>query len=526
MSEIWRQALGIARSGWRAQYNRIWRFSRFKSGAMVLAMQLGMILLVSRRAQAAGGGAAGAGLLELMVLIGLQFGWFGLLYGFSRGQFQLYTGVLVPLFQMTPTRPIAFLIGRVLEAVPQRAWTALLWGWAYSAALPWPAAERWAAALVLALSAISVGMLTHLTGLLTLAVWSRISPRTLRTGLFLGFAATLGLATWGIIYLAGGGSLAGAAATLRSVRSAVFAAVAAVGGLPGLVLAGAFLVRPGWVEDLYRQGLYQVLELEEQNDARPRRSFWLPLPGGVLRPVLSREWLTLSRSVFTRLRLMVWAAGAVGVWAAGGAAAGQGRESALVFIGTLSLLAWGLSFSNMVTNAFTSERVTVALYRLAGIRALPLLAAKFISVALPAALLVAAAAGVGIGRAGLEAADGLWLLGWVLVALAAGTATSLGLAAATAGEDPEEPGAGPRSPMGMQPMPNTQNPMAVPWALARTGGLVFPMAVAIWAGAGQLWLPQPLPAAVPWAVLAMLPAAALLVGGALMYRDWEQGGSR
>src|SRR5690606_20581322 len=95
-------SLAVARTGWLAAWNRLFRFSRVKAGLIWLALQGYVVYVIARRAPAVAPDAAGAGLVGALTLMGAQMAWFGLMYGFSRGQMQLYQGLLVPLFQITP----------------------------------------------------------------------------------------------------------------------------------------------------------------------------------------------------------------------------------------------------------------------------------------------------------------------------------------------------------------------------------------------------------------------------------------
>ncbi|MFZ5817425.1 MAG: hypothetical protein ACOY93_19340 [Bacillota bacterium] len=516
MSEVVRLSWAIALSGWRASWNRLFRFSRAKSGLIFLLLQGMMIFFIARRAPALSGASAGAGLLGMSALIALQMGWFGLMYGFSRGQFQLYQGLLVPLFQISPARPLAFLLGRVIEAVPQRSWSTLLWAWAYSAVIP--GSGRWPALALLFGVGLATGMVAHLSGLLLLAFWSRYSPRTMRNGIFLFGGLTLAMATWAIIFLSQGGTVTELALAMRQYRSTVFSLVLLLGGLPGLLLGMALAVRPGWVEDLYRHGLYKVVELGEQETDRPGRSYWLPIGAdGVLRAVLSREWLQLARSKVARIQLMIWLAGTVGVVAAGRAMEGQPMERLVQYIGALSLLAWFMAFGHWVVRVFEQERVTIALYRMAAVPTRKLITAKLAAIAVPSAVLVGLSVTAGSLAARLSPADTLGVLLWSLLALAGGILGGFGVAAATADQEPDEPDAGPTPRNEMAP-PTTAQSNAW-WSLARTLAVVGCTALPLWAGAGRPG--APVPASLALAAALLLPAL-LATGGVLwMLRTWR-----
>jgi hypothetical protein len=290
-------------------------------------------------------------------------------------------------------------------------------------------------------------------------------------------------------------------------------------GIPGLALLGALLVRPGAVEGLYRQGVYQVIELADADFTRPQRSVWLPLRDGIFRAVLSREWLELARSKVARIQIMIWVAGTVGVLVAGRAMAGQPLPRVIQFVGGLSLFAWFMAYGHWVVRVFEKERKTVLLYRLTNVPARKLVLAKFISVFAPSAVLVAVSALVGGFAAGAGLQGALAVTGWSLAALAAGTFGGFGMAAATANEyEDAEMDASPRR-------EGTEGPQATGnawWVLARTFALIIPAALAVWLAAGHPGLPWAA-AAVPLGAFATLLPLLLLVGGYWwMTRTWER----
>ncbi|MDF2630658.1 MAG: hypothetical protein K0R39_4489 [Symbiobacteriaceae bacterium] len=514
MNEVLSTAWSVARSGWRANWNRSFRFSRMKVAALFLALQVSFFLLVARRVPS--GASYEDGLGGLLALVAVQMGWFGMMNGFVRGQAQLYQGILVPLFQMTPARPLAFILGRVIEAVPARAWNSLLWAWAYAGLVP--GEGRWGALPVLALFGLAVSLTAYLAGLLLLAFWSRWSPTTFRNGTIFFGAVSLALVTWALIYLAGGGSLADLTAIMRTYRLTVYGAVLALTAVPGLLLLGALAVRPAAVEDLYRAGLYQVLELNETDVDRRVRSRWLPLRSHVLRAVLSREWLELARSRMTRVQLLNWAAGTVGVVFAGRAIAGRPAERLVQYVGVLALFAWFMSYGHWVVRVFEKERRTMLLYRLAGVPARRLLLAKFCSIFAPSAVLVGVSVAVGALAAGASAGEVLRVLAWTLGALAAGTVGGFGAAAATASEGEEqELGAAAPKREGDTAQAAGNNAW---WALLRTFTLLLTAGLPIWLGAGQPGLPFHLPGAPLLAVAAALPALILGAGYWIMEKGW------
>lgn len=513
MNAVLRTAWSVAWYGWRAIYNRSFRFSRVKFAVIWQVLTLGFLVFIARRVRPA---PDAAGLEGLLVLMAVQMGWFGLMSGFSRGQFQLFQGLLVPLFQITPARPLAFFLGRIVEHVPMRLWSTLLWSWAYSAAVP--GAGRAGALLALFATGVAVGVLANLAGLLLVALWARLSPKTLRYG-SVGFGIlTMALATWVVIFLATGGEVSELALRMRTFRSAFSLAVAALGGGPGLALLLALAARPEWVENLYRTGLYRVIELGEQDDARPGRSRWLPLPDGAVRAVLAKEWLQWSRSRVTQIQALVWVFGTVGVYVAGQAMAGQPLTRVVQYVGALSLLAWGLAFSHWVVRVFEGERAAIILYRLTAVPAGRLLWAKFLSIFIPSGGAVTLSALVGSAGAGLPLQDAMIVIGWSLAALAAGTVGGFGAAAATAGQEPPEPEVMAASRTG----PSQSNTNA--WfTLARMGGMLVPIFLVVWTGAGQPWLPFKLPQGALLGVDVALPAALLAGGYWFMNRIWDAG---
>jgi hypothetical protein len=519
MSEVLRTAWSIARSGWRSSFNRSFRFSRMKTAVIALAVQALFFVFMARRAPAMAAGTARDGLGGVMALVALQMAWFGLMYGFSRGQMQLYQGILVPLFQITPARPLAFLVGMVIEAVPSRAWSCLLWAWVYSGAVG--GLSRWSVALLLAVVGLAAGMVAHLSGLLLLTFWSRYSPKTMRNGTIIFGVITMAMITWAAIYLSEGGSVTELALLMRQYRMATYTGVVALAGIPGLLLLGALAVRPVSVENLYRQGVYQVIELGDAEVAKPSRSVWLPLRSSVMRAVLSREWLELFRSKVARIQGLIWAAGTVGVYFAGQAMRGQTMGRTVQFLAGLSLLTWFMSYGHWVVRVFEKERKTMLLYRLTAVPAYRLILAKFTSVFVPSAVLVALSASVGAWAARVSFGQGLGVLAWSLGALAAGTLGGFGMAAATAGESDDQE-------MDQAPRREGEPPQATGnawWAVARTVALLLTAALPVWTGAGQPGLPFRIPAVPLLAVDTVLPVALLVAGYWMMVRVWEASGT-
>jgi hypothetical protein len=329
------------------------------------------------------------------------------------------------------------------------------------------------------------------------------------------------MATWAVIFLSEGGTVTQLALTMRQYRTSVGSAVVLLAGVPGLLLLGTLVLRPRAVEDLYRSGLYQVVELGETDVKRPGRSMWLPIGEGVVRAVLSREWLELYRSRIARIQLMVWAAGTVGVFAAGRSMTGQPIVRVVQFVGALALLSWFVAYGHWPVRVFEKERKTVLLYRLAAIPTPRLLLAKFISIFVPSALLVGAGSLVGSLAAELSGGGTLTVMGWSLGALVAAVCGGFGMAAATANEEPEEQDAGPSAGKDAESPQTTGNAW---WAVARTLAVLVSAALPIWIGAGQPGLPWKLPAPLLLAVAVLLPAVLLVVGVRLMVRSWEVDG--
>jgi hypothetical protein len=517
VAEVFSLAWSIARTAWLATWNRTIRFSKLKSGLIWLAIQALFFLFLSRRTPPLDVDPR-QGMLGMIALISIQMAWFGLLNGFARGQVQLYRGILVPLFQISPIRPIGVILGRTLEAVPSRAFACLLWGWVYSRAVP--GMPRPLTALLLALIGLVVGMLAHLAGLLLLALWGRYSPKTMRNGVVLMGTLTLALATWVVIYLASGGTVSELAGMMRLYRRPVMTAVILIVGLPGLLLFAAALVRPAWVEDLYRIGLYQVIELGETETSRSSRSFWLPIRHPIYRAVLSREWLQLSRSRVFRIQLMTFAAGAVGVWFAGRAMAGAPLTKVVLLVAGLALFAWFMGFGEWVVRVFDAERQTIFLYRITAVPVRQLIGAKLLSLFGPSVLLVALSTFVGALAARLSAGRALIVGAWAAAGMLSGIMGGFGAAAATAAEAPEEEEAGGQATPDGTPVATTN----AWYSLFRIGALVVCMALPIWIGGGLPGLPFRVPVARAAIVATALPLLLLIGGVRIMVRRWERVG--
>jgi hypothetical protein len=518
MSELLKLSFAVARSGWQATYNSTFRFSRMKSGVILLALQLLFFFFLARRAPQIASGYTREGLGGLLALMSLQMAWFGMMYGFSRGQQQLYQGILVPLFQMSPARPLGFLLGRVFESIPIRIWSCFLWAWVYSSTITGP--ERWMALLLLATLGLAVALIAHLSGLLLLTFWGRYSPDTMRNGNMIFGVLTLGLVTWAMIFLSQGGTVTELALLMRDYRLTVFAAVVGLTGIPGLALLGGLAVRPNAVEDLYRKGVYQVIELGESDVDRPGRSRWLPLSDNVRRAVLSREWLELTRSRMVRIQLMVWLAGTVGVFFAGRAMIGQPLPRVIQFVGFYALFAWFMSYGHWVVRAFEKERRTIHLYRIAAVSGSRLMVAKFISIFVPSAVLVGISTLVGVVAAQLDLNAAVGVMLWTLFGLAAGVFGGFGMTIATADQNTEDGQGGP-SQEGAQAQPGGGGAW---WALARTIALMICAALPVWAGAGQPGLPWFMPWGPLLLLILLLPLVLLLGGYAIMRRSWEHNG--
>jgi hypothetical protein len=518
MREVMATSWSIARSGWRSTYNRSFRFSKLKTAAIFIVLQAVFFLFIARRAPLTDPNTAQQGYSGLLTLMAIQMGWFGLMFGFGRGQAQLYEGILVPLFQISPARPLAFIIGRVIEAVPSRAWSCLLWAYVYSGIIP--GYSRWSLALLLAGFGLLVGMVAHLSGLLILAFWSNYSPKTMRNGTYAFGTVTLGMVTWAVIYLSQGGTVTHLSLIMRHYRPVAMGAVSLLGAIPGLLLLGAAVIRPIAVENLYRQGVYKVIELGESDVRRPSRSVWLPIKNNVLRAVLSREWLELARNRITRIQLMVWVAGTIGVIFAGRAMAGQPVTRVVQFVGALSFFTWFMAFGHWVVRVFEKERRTLILYRLAAISTQRFLLAKFLAIFLPSVVLVSLGTMAGSLAAGLGLNSMLQVMFWSILALVAGTFGGFGLAAATSNEEPEEQEVGSAPKRDADAASQT---VGSPWwSIARTLGLIITAALPIWNGAGQPGLPWKVPLVPILLVNILLPTLVLVAGVTLMVRYWER----
>jgi hypothetical protein len=520
VTEVLHTAWAVARSGWRATWNRSLRFSRVKVALIWLLLQALFFWLLTRRTPTLPQAMAQEGIAGLTALLLLQMSWFGLMYGFARGQFQLYQGILVPLFQITPARPLGFLLGRVIEAVPTRAWSALLWAWVYASMIPSP--TRWTTWMIMALLGLLVSMVAHLSGLLLLSYWGKVSARTMRTGLSSFGIITLGLATWAAIFLATGGTLTELALVMREYRMFVFGAVVITAAIPGTLLLGLMFIHPDVIEAQYREGVQNVIELAESDLSRPARSLWLPLSDPTLRAVLSREWLELFRSRMTRIQLAIWVAGTVGVYVAGRAVYGDSMSRVIQFVGFQSLFTWFMAYGHWVVRVFEKERRTLLLYRLAAVPTRRLLLAKVISVFTPSLLLVFVSSLIGGLAAGLTPTELLKVVLYTFIALATGTLGGFGAAAATASEAPEEQevDAGPRR------TGDASQPTGNAWySIVRTIALVVTAGLPIWIAAGQPGLPWKLPFLPLWLIAILLPLAVLGFGVRLMIWHWERVGT-
>lgn len=517
MAESLRLAWSIARMGWRSQWNMTIRFSKLKIGLIWLALQLLGVFFISRRTPMLSVDPR-QGLLGLAVLIGLQMAWFGLMTGFTSGQQQLYRGILVPLFQITPIRPIGVIMGRALQSVPTRLLACLLWGWVYAGALP--TASRPLIALPLAAVGLLAGMLAHLAGLLLLTLWGRYSPKTMRNGAVLLGLLSLGLVTWIVIYLASGGTVSALSVMMREYRQSVMLLLLLLVGLPGLLLFLAGLVTPVWVERLYHEGLHRVIELNEQDVARSARSFWLPLRHPVYRAVLSREWLQLSRSKIFRMQLLTFAAGAVGTWFAGRAMAGRPMREIILYVGGLALFAWFMGFGEWVVRVFDNERKTIFLYRITGTPVRHLMAAKLLSLFGPSLLLLGLSTLVGALAAELSLAQAIGVGAWAVAGVLTAILGGFGAAAATASEAPDEEEAGGQSSPDGTPVGRSN----AWYSIARILALILCMALPILIGAGLPGVPIVVPLGLQALVGVGVPVGILLFGVRLMLRRWERVG--
>lgn len=110
-----------------------------------------------------------------------------------------------------------------------------------------------------------------------------------------------------------------------------------------------------------------------------------------------------------------------------------------------------------------------------------------------------------------------------MAALVGGVLGGFGMAAATAGEEPDDPetAATPRREMGSSPATGS----SAWWSVARTFALIGTTALPLWAGAGQPGLTAFKFPAVPLLATSALVPALLIVGGSwLMIKTWEAHG--
>jgi len=219
-----------------------------------------------------------------------------------------------------------------------------------------------------------------------------------------------------------------------------------------------------------------------------------------------------------RTQVLIFLAGAVGVWFAGRSAADRPMPALVWSVGGLSLVAWFNAFGHWVAKVFQQERVTVALYRLAAVPTARLVAAKFLSLLVPSVLLVAAAVAAGSLAAGVPASAALVLLLWTELGLLGGLMGGFGVAAATADQEPEEPEAAGAHRVEQGGSAAVQSNAW--YSLARTLGLMVSTFLPLWAAAGRPWLDVPAPLA--WAAALGLPLTLLVGGVGWMLRTWRR----
>jgi hypothetical protein len=420
----------VARTAWRSRYNRLWRFSKFKWVVVMQIVQLAFFWWLSSRTGKLAGASHQERFVGILALLVLQFGWSGLLQGFVNGQFQLFKGSLNPLFEVSSAPPIGFIIGRVLEHIPRRIWSSLLWAWAYTAVLP--PKGRIADLLMLSGIATVIASLAFLTGMLSLILWQAYAPKTVRYGLTGGLVLQIIFMTWAAIFLAQGGTVAQILQTLAQSRHVLFTLVVMIGALPGIGMLGTSLVRPQVIDRLYHRGLKQLTELE-QGIGKAKRSFYVELAGDPLvRAIVSREWISLLRAPFTGVRLFAYSAAIVGEWITGRSLhhhTAGGSHSAVLLLG-IPLVAWVLIFSGDFIMAFPGEGAALTLYRLSGHSASRVMAAKFLANWLPNCVLIFVAC-----LAGAIAAKDAIGEPWRIVAngLLAATASMMGAFGISAG---------------------------------------------------------------------------------------------
>lgn len=477
---------------WQHRWNREWRFSKVKLGLVRVVLQLSLAALILWRLEAA---AFTATPVTAVLLVLLQQGLGGLMGGFLNGRETLYQRQQVTLLHLSTAPPQSLLIAQALIPLPARAWGALVTAVALAWLLPGYAARFWLVP-VLWLAGVTAGVLGRLAGILALAGWVRLSPRTLPAVwaalLLLNLALMLGL-----IYLLAVGFPAEAISELLSRgRPVISSALLLFVGLPGLLMLLRLLTAAGRVGADYRQGWLTLREVSGTGE-RPRRYWFLTPAPGAAGWVLGRELLRLWYNFATWFRLGAWGLVILAV-AALKPELSPGQPQTLLTLGIgvgAAIFVW----AEPVAALFTNDGATFRLYVISGVRPAALLLGKLLA-GLPFPLLAAAGAWAAAATGG---AEGGTILSLTLTGGAIGLGTlavTVGLGAATAVlTDDEEPDRPPLMTMVWEQVPGT----AGGWA-AFGGGAAF-AAAGLWTAGAFGTAPPPAPAI--WGLCTLALAA-------------------
>lgn len=432
MSSEATRALVLA--AWQDGWNRSFRFSRWKLGLWLALLQVGAGAAVLWRlggVQMAGEGSLGSA----MGLMLAQSGVWSFVIGFLGGRQRLFGGRAATLLHVSPAPAISPVVAEVAGHLPRKAWSMVLWAAGLGLMLPqaqWPWAMPvlWAAGLV-------VGLLGEFGGLMALLAWARLAPRLLG-GVWSALLAAQVVAIWyGVFLLARGVSPEALQAAAGALRWGLGGALAALLGLPGLVMVGMLAVARGRLGEVYREGWLRLAEVGDAG-ARARRSRWPAPGGGAWAAVAAKEWLMAGRNPITWFRLAGLALLTLTLFAFRaevGALAARYHDWVVLGAGAGLVL---FAFGEQAAAGFSADGARLGLYATAGVGARHLLAGKVLGMA-PLAVLggacswaVALAAGVGAaGQARAAMAGALLVLGAVCVAVG-------GASLDAAVRDPEE----------------------------------------------------------------------------------------
>lgn len=369
-------------AAWQERWNRMWRFSAVKPGLWLGLLQLAFVGLMLWRL---GGAAPGANLSLMLIAIVAQAGAGSFLGALARGRESLYTAPVLPLIQISPAPAFSLVAAEVGAELPGRVWSALL----LSAALsPMLTARAWGVPLLM-LVALGAGALGQLAGLLSLMGWVRFAPRTLGAAMAAAMLVYVGVLGYLLYLLAVGIPVAAGLDWLHSNQTWLIGGLAGFLGLPGLAMCLWLLVSPTRAGASYRESWLNLKELAGDS-SRPRHSRLPALIGGAAGVIQAKDWVQSARNKLTLLRLAVWVGGIVALIIAGPALSRVAPDRQALLISGLGIgLAW-LSLGELVGALFSVEGARIALYVVAGVRPVRLLAAKLLAAA-PLALL----AGVG-----------------------------------------------------------------------------------------------------------------------------------